>query len=89
MRNIIKVKLSSRFKKSFRKLPSKLQEKAIKKTNIFRSNPFHPSLKTHPLSGKLRKCWAFSVDDKYRIKFVFLEEKALFLDIGTHNEVYK
>jgi len=89
MRNITKVKLSSRFKKSFRKLPSNLQKKAVKKTNIFRSNPFHPSLETHSLSGRLKKCWAFSVDKKYRIKFIFLrDKKVLFLDIGTH-DIYK
>lgn len=89
MKNITEVKLSSRFKKSFRKLPPYIQKKATEKTNILRSNPFDPRLETHPLSGKLRECWAFSIDKKYRIKFIFhKDKKILFLDIGTHDKVY-
>lgn len=89
MRNIIKIKLSTRFKKSFRKLHPRIQEKAIERTNVFRENPFDPRLETHSLSGRLKECWAFSVDKKYRIKFTFLNQgEVLFLDIGTH-DIYK
>lgn len=92
MKNITEIELSTCFRKSFRRLHSRIQEKAIERTNIFRQNPFDSRLETHPLSGKLEKCWAFSVDKKYRIKFTFLKEekvlKVLFLDIGTH-DIYK
>jgi len=86
MRSIKRIKISSRYKKSFRTLDSQIQEKAIEKINIFRENPFDPRLKTHKLHGKDRDCWAFWVDYRYRIKFTFLsEDKVLFLDIGPHN----
>jgi mRNA-degrading endonuclease YafQ of YafQ-DinJ toxin-antitoxin module len=89
MSNIKRIKISSRYKKSFRVLDSKIQEKAIEKINIFRENPFDARLKTHKLHGKDRDCWAFWIDYRYRIKFIFLSEKeVLFLDIGTHN-IYK
>ena len=86
---ITKIEVSSRYKKSFRRLLLRVQKKAIKKINIFRENPFNPRLKTHPLSGKEKECWVFWIDYTYRIKFVFLSDKeVLFLDIGTH-DIYK
>jgi mRNA-degrading endonuclease YafQ of YafQ-DinJ toxin-antitoxin module len=46
-------------------------------------------LKTHKLSGKLKELWSFSVDYDERILFYFIEdEKAVFVDIGSHDEVY-
>ncbi len=55
----------------------------------FTENPFHPSLKTHNLSGKLKGYWAFSITYEYRLVFKFISEnKALLIDIGTHDEVY-
>jgi mRNA-degrading endonuclease YafQ of YafQ-DinJ toxin-antitoxin module len=72
MRSIKRIKISSRYKKSFRVLDSQIQEKAIEKINIFRENPFDSRLKTHKLHGKDRDCWAFWIDYRYRIKFTFL-----------------
>jgi len=86
---ITSIEVSSRYKKSFRKLPSRTQRKAILKIRIFRENPFNPQLRTHPLSGKEKECWAFWVNYYYRVKFIFLNDKeVLFLDIGAH-EIYK
>jgi mRNA-degrading endonuclease YafQ of YafQ-DinJ toxin-antitoxin module len=86
---ITRIEVSSRFKRSFRKLPSKIQRKAILKTKFFKENPFDPRLRTHSLSGKEKECWAFWVNYKYRIKFIFLsDEEVLFLDVGAH-DIYK
>jgi len=86
---ITSIELSTRYKKSFRRLPPKIQRKAILKIKIFRENPFTPQLRTHPLTGEEKECWAFWVDFTYRIKFIFLnDEEVLFLDIGTH-DIYK
>jgi len=68
------------------RLPVRTINLAERKEQVFRTNPFHPSLVTHKLHGKDAPAWAFSVDRKYRIKFVFLNsESALFLDVGTHD----
>ena len=45
--------------------------------------------RTHKLSGKEKEVWAFWVNFRYRIKFLFLNNgEVLFLDIGTH-DIYK
>ncbi|MCD6233082.1 type II toxin-antitoxin system mRNA interferase toxin, RelE/StbE family [bacterium] len=86
---VISIELSSRYKKSFRKLPSEIQRKAIEKIKIFKENPFDPRLKTHSLSGKEKEGWVFWIKYSYRVKFIFLTNKeVLFLDIGTH-DIYK
>ncbi|MEK9173585.1 MAG: type II toxin-antitoxin system mRNA interferase toxin, RelE/StbE family [Patescibacteria group bacterium] len=82
-------KLSNNFRKSFRKLHSRIQEKAAEKISIFEQNPFDPRLDTHELHGKDRDIWSFSITGSYRIKFIFLDSNnVLFIEIGTH-DIYK
>ncbi len=52
---VTRVEVSSRYKKSFRKLPFRIQRKAILKIKIFRESPFNPQLRTHPLSGEEKR----------------------------------
>jgi len=85
----VTIHTTSRFEKSYRKLPERIQTEAKRKEIIFRRNPFDPRLKTHKLHGVEKEAWAFSITRSHRIKFLFLERgNALFLDIGTH-DVYE
>jgi len=86
---IREVEVASRFERQYRKLPKAIREAAKEKEAIFRVNPFDPRLDTHKLHGKEKIAWAFSVNRRYRIKFIFLDEvHVLFLEIGTH-EIYR
>jgi mRNA-degrading endonuclease YafQ of YafQ-DinJ toxin-antitoxin module len=84
--------LSSRFRKAFKRkvrgnkiLETRFRDRAA----IFENSPFDPRLKTHKLSGELGDLWSFSVDYDVRIIFSFMEtNRVLFIDIGTHDEVY-
>ncbi|MBW4592726.1 MAG: hypothetical protein KME46_07350 [Brasilonema angustatum HA4187-MV1] len=59
------------------------------KLEQFTIDPFDTSLKTHKLSGKLKDPWSFSIDYDERVLFHFAENaKAVFVDIGSHDEVY-
>jgi mRNA-degrading endonuclease YafQ of YafQ-DinJ toxin-antitoxin module len=74
------------FERHYRKLSRQIKERAKAKELLFRADPFHPSLDTHKLHVKDNEAWAFSIDRKYRIKFLFLSDShALFLDVGTHD----
>lgn len=80
---------TSRFKRSFRKIPFRIQKLAIKKDKVFRKNAFGPSLKTHKLKGKLKDFWSYWINEEYRIVFEFVgKDKVLYHDIGTH-EIYR
>ena len=80
---------SRQFLKAASRIPAKLIVLADEKEALFKMNPFHPSLETHKLHGKDKDVWAFSINRKYRIKFVFLSrDHVLFVDIGTH-DIYR
>jgi len=57
------------------------------------TDPFHPTLKTHKLSGEFDGIWSASIDYSYRILFEFTvttdsEEAILLLNLGSHDDVY-
>lgn len=89
---MIKVSFDDSFKKSFKKRikGDKILENKFKmRLEIFINNPFDSRLKTHKLSGKLKDLWSFSIEYDQRVIFYFTEDdKAIFIDIGNHNQVY-
>jgi addiction module RelE/StbE family toxin len=88
----VEVSFSSSFKRAFKKRikgNADLETKFWQKLEQFTVDPFDPSLKTHKLSGRLKEFWSFSVDYDERVLFYFTEdEKVVFVDIGSHDEVY-
>jgi len=88
----VEVSFSSAFKRAFKKRikgNTYLEGKFWQKLEQFTMNPYDPSLKTHKLSGRLQGFWSFSIDYDERVLFYFTEdEKAIFVDIGSHDEVY-
>lgn len=90
---MIEVSFSTTFKKAFKKRISITSDEELfwEKLDLFIDNPFNPSLKTHRLSGKLKDLWSFSISYDMRVVFYFTTnkpQKAVFVDIGNHNEVY-
>ena len=64
----------------------KLKEKIFKQIGLMISNPKHPSLRLHKLSGK--ENWSISVTKDIRILFSIQGNLLLINAIGTHDEVY-
>lgn len=67
----------------------KLHELYKEALTLFIQDSNHPQLHTHVLKGKMSSKKAFSVDDDCRVIYIEDEEKILFLDIGSHEEVYE
>jgi len=88
----MEVAFSSTFKKAFRKRIKRdvlLEKRFWQKLDVFIENPFNRELRTHKLSGTLDGLWSFSVEFDCRVIFYFPEDgKAMFVDIGKHDEVY-
>lgn len=89
----MEVSFSSSFKKIFKKRikSSEIENEFWIKVELFIHDPFDASLKTHKLSGKLKDLWSFTIGYDFRVVFYFTKDKpkkAVFVDIGTHNEVY-
>jgi len=78
-----------RARKYFKKHPELLSqyEKCLQ---LMETNPFHPSLRLHPLRGKLKDVYSISITLSYRLTIEFLieDKKIIPIHIGTHDEVY-
>ena len=81
----MEISYSSRFLRSFEKLPRQIQELAVKRIEQFKLNPFDPSLKTHKLSGTLFGYHSFSINYSLRIVLKSDGKRAQFIDVGSHS----
>lgn len=88
----MKIKLYSSFDKSYKKrisLNIKLAIQTQKRIALFESNPNDPILKDHPLTGTKKGLRSFSVSGDIRIIYMpVLDKEVIFVDIGSHNQVY-
>ncbi|MDI6767159.1 MAG: type II toxin-antitoxin system mRNA interferase toxin, RelE/StbE family [Bacteroidota bacterium] len=83
------IRVSSKFKRVYKKLPHMVKVKAKEQEAIFRADPFDTRLETHKLHGKYKEYWAFTVVGQYRIMFAFTEKEIVdFINIGTH-DIYR
>ena len=86
---MLELSTTATFDALFSKLPKPIQRKAASKTDLFRENPFYPSLQTEKLRPKHHEVWSFRVDRSYRIIFKFLGPNQVQLRyIGHHHSIY-
>jgi len=86
----MKINRSSRFKRSFEKLPIKIKEDFAQKIKIFFNDPFSPSLRTHKLKGNLADYYSFYLKNGYRVLFDFESENTIILvNVGSHGDYRK
>ncbi len=89
---MIEIAFENSFKRSYRRKIAGNQEREKRfkhKLGTFQQNPFEISLRTHKLSGRLSELWSFSIEYNLRVIFYFADKtKAVFVDIGTHDEIY-
>ena len=57
--------------------------------DLIGKDPRASSLRTHQLKGPLAECFASRLSREYRIVFIFNAVRVVFLDIGTHDDVYR
>ena len=85
----MKILYTSKFRTSYKKLPSSIKNEAEEKEKLFRKDPFDPILKTHKLTGKFKGFWSFSIDFKHRIIFELVDAQTIwFHSVGTH-QIYR
>lgn len=86
----MEIRATSRFARSYGKLPEAIRAKAKVREKIFRVNPFDYRLNTHKLHGNRKDEWVYSINHSQRIVFLFLDDGkgVLYTDVGTHDELY-
>ncbi len=86
---MIEISTTATFDRLFDKLHTPIRRKAASKTDLFKRNPFHPSLHTEKLHPKHHEVWSFRVDRAYRVIFKFVgPNQAELRYIGHHHSIY-
>ncbi len=67
-----------------------LKKQYLKTLTLLELNPNHPSLRLHPLHGKLQPLQSISINLSYRITLELLikDNKIILINVGDHNNVY-
>ncbi len=67
-----------------------LRPQYLKTLQLLETNPFHPSLRLHALSGKLQGLHSVSINLSYRITIELLiqGEQIIPVNVGDHDAVY-
>jgi toxin HigB-1 len=67
-----------------------LARQYLKTLQLLEANPFHPSLRLHPLSGRLTGLHSISINLAYRItiEVVIDGQEIIPIDVGDHDTVY-
>ncbi len=75
------------FLRSVRSLPLLLRDEIKEKIRLFSDEKNHTSLRVHKLSGRLKNCYAFSVNYHIRIIFEYTgkPKRAYLLTVGDHD----
>ena len=67
-----------------------LREQYGKTLLLLQANPHHPSLRLHPLQGKLKGLHSVSINLSYRITLELLisDQQIVPINVGDHDTVY-
>jgi len=67
-----------------------LRQQYLKTLQVLQANPAHPSLRLHPLRGKLDGLYSVSINLSYRITLELLiqDGKIIPVNVGGHDAVY-
>ena len=86
----MKTDYHSQFVKQWRKLPAKQQRQLFERLALFQKIPFDHQLRNHRLKGKY---YGFrSIDITGDLRAIYRpvsSDKAFFVVVGTHSQLYK
>jgi mRNA-degrading endonuclease YafQ of YafQ-DinJ toxin-antitoxin module len=74
----------------FLKRHPELEKQYLKTLQLLELNPHHPSLRLHPLSGRLQGLHSVSINLSYRITLELLihDREIIPINVGDHDAVY-
>ena len=88
----MKINLHPHFKKAYKSRigpNKKLVKQTEERIALFKDNPGNPLLKDHGLTGAKRELRTFSITGDIRLVYLPIsKEEVVFLDIGSHNQIY-
>ena len=85
----MRVRFHRNFEKQYRKLRPEEKQRFRERRDLFIKNVFHPLLKNHALRGAYAGYRSVNVGGDLRAIYkLAADDLALFVTIGTHNDLY-
>lgn len=88
----MKIRLHSKFVKNYHRRIGSNKNLVIQveeRIEVFKNNPNDPILKNHILKGSKNRYKSFSITGDIRIIYEQISsDEVVFLDIGSHNQIY-
>jgi addiction module RelE/StbE family toxin len=88
MKNAPRVEFSPIFNKKRKAAPLEIKQVFREVLDLFAENPNHPALRNHTLTGKYAGFRSIDVTDDWRALYRTENERIIFVDLGTHGELY-
>jgi len=88
---MINIRFSNHFKHRYKQRIAKnhkLKKEFFSAIEIFKEERQSRSINDHRLNRKQYQFRSFSIDEDYRIVYLEKRDYILFVDVGTHEEVY-
>lgn len=88
----MKIQFHKRYVKNFDKrikINNDLLAQFNSRYALFIQDSSNPTLKDHQLTGVMKGKRAFSITGDVRVIYQIINDSIEFLDIGSHNQVYK
>jgi len=76
------------FLKKIEKLPPKIREQFFERVRIFHRDTFDIILQNHSVDRAYPDCRSINVSGDYGAIYYINHNIAIFIDIGTHSELY-
>ncbi|MEK7106614.1 MAG: type II toxin-antitoxin system YafQ family toxin [Patescibacteria group bacterium] len=84
----MKIFFAKKFRKNYNRLDIRIREQCDERLRLFASEPFHPLLNNHSVEKRFPDCRSINVTGDYRAIFKQQNGVVVFVNIGTHSELY-
>ena len=84
----MEIKFHTTFKKKLKKVPSKIQDRFYEQLALFVQDKFSRVLNNHSVDRAYPRCRSINVSGDYRAIFKDHGEVIIFINIGTHSDLY-
>ncbi len=84
----MQITFHKQFKKRFDKLPKKIKDHFYSRLDLLIKDKDHIQLNNHSVDKAYNECRSINVTGDYRAIFKEEPNLVIFIDIGTHSELY-
>jgi addiction module RelE/StbE family toxin len=88
MKNDPLIEFTPLFNKQRKAAPLEIKEAFRETLELFLENPHHEALRNHPLTGQYAGFRSIDVTDDWRALYRQESGRVIFVDIGTHDQLY-